>query len=157
ERPDDGRRSERDGAPPSAAGDRRRRALSGHARRPGRARAAAGVTMRSHRRSVVTGVLALALALTCVPARGQSPSVGDVFRRVAPSVVVIRARGREVGRDGGEVTFTETGSGVLIAPDGKVMTAAHVVHTMDTITVETVGGQSIPARVISSEPAADLS
>ena len=115
------------------------------------------MTMRSHRRSVVTGVLALALALTCVPARGQSPSVGDVFRRVAPSVVVIRARGREVGRDGGEVTFTETGSGVLIAPDGKVMTAAHVVHTMDTITVETVGGQSIPARVISSEPAADLS
>ena len=37
------------------------------------------------------------------------------------------------------------------------MTAAHVVHTMDTITVEFLGGETVSARVIASEPAADLS
>ena len=37
------------------------------------------------------------------------------------------------------------------------MTAAHVVHSMDQIDVEFLGGQTVSARVIASEPAADLS
>jgi S1-C subfamily serine protease len=37
------------------------------------------------------------------------------------------------------------------------MTAAHVVHAMDEISVEFLGGQTVRARVLSSEPAADLS
>jgi S1-C subfamily serine protease len=41
--------------------------------------------------------------------------------------------------------------------DGRVLTAAHVVHAMDDILVEFLGGEQIPARVIASEPAADLS
>jgi serine protease Do len=113
--------------------------------------------MRSRRRSAALIALTLALAAGWSPVTAQSPSVGEVFREVAPSVLVVRARGHEAGRDGGEVTFTETGAGVLVTPDGKVMTAAHVVHTMDTVTVETVGGERIPARVVASEPAADLS
>ena len=36
------------------------------------------------------------------------------------------------------------------------MTAAHVVHAMDEIVVEFLGGERVPARVIASEPAADL-
>jgi S1-C subfamily serine protease len=46
---------------------------------------------------------------------------------------------------------------VLISPDGKVMTAAHVVHAMDEIDVEFLGGETVSAKVIASEPAADLS
>ena len=57
----------------------------------------------------------------------------------------------------GQVRFGEIGSGVLISPDGKVMTAAHVVHAMDEITVEFIGGEAVKARVVASEPAADLS
>jgi len=72
-------------------------------------------------------------------------------------VVVIRAKGRDVEGAGGLTRFNETGSGVLISADGKVMTAAHVVHAMDQITVEFLGGETVPARVLSSEPAADLS
>jgi len=79
-----------------------------------------------------------------------------VFRKVAPSVVVIRAKGHEVAA-GGRTRFNETGSGVLISADGKVMTAAHVVHAMDEITVEFLGGETVKARVVASEPAADLS
>jgi len=77
---------------------------------------------------------------------------GETFRRVAPSVVVIRAKGRDV-ETGGQSSFNETGSGVLISPDGKVMTAAHVVHAMDVITVEFLGGETVGAKVIASEPA----
>jgi serine protease Do len=80
----------------------------------------------------------------------------QLFKRVSPSVVVIRAKGREVTASG-QARFNETGSGVLISADGKVMTAAHVVHSMDTITVEFLKGETVSARVISSEPAADLS
>jgi len=90
------------------------------------------------------------------PAPAEAQPVGDVFRRVSPSVVVIRSRGRDVSASG-QVRFGEIGSGVLISPDGKVMTAAHVVHAMDEITVEFIGGESVKARVVASEPAADLS
>jgi S1-C subfamily serine protease len=87
----------------------------------------------------------------------EAQNVGEVFRKVAPSVVVIRAKGREVSGASGQVRFNETGSGVLISPDGKVMTAAHVVHAMDEISVEFLGGETVKARVAASEPAADLS
>src|SRR5499426_4048807 len=103
--------------------------------------------------------LAALLALTIIlgfeeTARAQDLS--DLFRKVTPSVVVIRARGRDVSNIG-VTRFSEIGSGVMIEADGKVMTAAHVVNAMDEITVEAVGGESISARVIASEPAADLS
>ena len=86
----------------------------------------------------------------------EAQTPGEVFRKVAPSVVVIRAKGHEVAT-GGQTRFNETGSGVLISSDGKVMTAAHVVHAMDEITVEFLGGETVKARVVASEPAADLS
>jgi S1-C subfamily serine protease len=89
------------------------------------------------------------------PAGAQA--VGDLFRLINPSVVVIRAKGRDVEGPGGLTRFNETGSGVLISADGKIMTAAHVVQSMDEINVEFLRGETVPARVISSEPAADLS
>ena len=51
----------------------------------------------------------------------------------------------------------EVGSGVLISPDGKVITAAHVVQTADEITAEFLGGEVVNARVVASEPEADVS
>ncbi len=102
----------------------------------------------------------IALLLVVLPvwvtpsAQAQTP--GEVFRKVAPSVVVIRAKGRDISSSG-QSRFAETGSGVLITLDGKVMTAAHVVHSMDEISVEFLGGETVKARVVASEPAADLS
>src|SRR5215813_475364 len=86
----------------------------------------------------------------------EAQTPGEVFRKVVASVVVIRAKGHEVATTG-QTRFSETGSGVLISPDGKVMTAAHVVHAMDEISVEFLGGETVKARVVASEPAADLS
>jgi S1-C subfamily serine protease len=103
-------------------------------------------------RRVLVVLLAAGVVAWCSSgADAQTP--GEVFRQVAPSVVVIRAKGNEVGSG----RFNETGSGVLISSDGKVMTAAHVVHALDDITVEFLGGETVAAKVVASEPAADLS
>ena len=99
--------------------------------------------------------LALALLLAA-PAPGEGESLHDAYRRVSTSVVVIRAQGQEV-TDEGTVRFKEIGSGVLISPDGKMATAAHVVQTLENITVEFLGEEPVPARVIASEPWADIS
>jgi len=102
-----------------------------------------------------TALLVVALPVWLAPA-AEAQTPGEVFRKVAPSVVVIRAKGRDISASG-QSRFAETGSGVLITPDGKVMTAAHVVHAMDEISVEFLGGETVKAKVVASEPAADLS
>jgi serine protease Do len=102
------------------------------------------------------GVLAI-VVLGWFAGGAEAQDAEELFRKVSPSVVVIRAKGRSVDGTRGLVTYTEIGSGVLISADGKVMTAAHVVHDMDEILVEFLGGEMVPARVIASEPAADLS
>jgi serine protease Do len=104
--------------------------------------------------ALIATVACTGLAVTPRPLGAQT--VRDVFQQVAPSVVVIRGRGRDVTASG-QTRYTETGSGALVSADGQVMTAAHVVQALDEITVEFLGGESVTARVVSSEPAADLS
>ena len=96
------------------------------------------------------------LAVLAVDGVAAAQTVREVFEKVEPSVVVIRARGRDV-TSAGQTRFTETGSGVLISKDGQVMTAAHVVQALDQISIEFLGGETVSARVVASEPAADLS
>ena len=107
-------------------------------------------------RPLLLGVL-VGIIVGCFSASVEAQDAEELFRKVSPSVVVIRAKGRAVDRARGLVTFSEIGSGVLISADGKVMTAAHVVHAMDEIQVELLGGETVPARIVASEPAADLS
>jgi S1-C subfamily serine protease len=94
--------------------------------------------------------------LLVTPSVVAGETLGEVYRRVNGSVVVIRALGDEVTEDGVS-RFREIGSGVLISADGKIATAAHVVHTMSEVVVEFLGEDPVPARVISSEPRADIS
>src|SRR5215471_6626888 len=101
-------------------------------------------------------VLLVSILVAGFASEAPAQNFGEAFRKVSPSVVVIRAKGRDV-EAGGQSSFSETGSGVLISPDGKVMTAAHVVHSMDAVTVEFLGGETVSAKVVASEPAADLS
>ena len=96
------------------------------------------------------------MLVVSIPVVAAAQTPGEVFRKVIPSVVVIKAKGHDVSASG-QVRFLETGSGVLISSDGKVMTAAHVVHSMDEISVEFLGGETVSAKVIASEPQADLS
>jgi len=111
---------------------------------------------REHMRLLWLAVI-VGVVLGWFPGGAAAQDAEELFRKVSPSVVVIRAKGRAVDSTRGLITFSEIGSGVLISADGKVMTAAHVVHAMDEIVVEMLGGETVPARMIASEPAADLS
>jgi len=105
--------------------------------------------MGLHRWMIVVAMVA------AIPARAES--VGEIFRRVADSVVVIRTSEREAPDRPGAVATAEAGlgSGVLIDND-RVLTAAHVVQVADTISVQLAGGETLSARVVASEPSADL-
>jgi serine protease Do len=83
----------------------------------------------------------------------------QLFQRVRKSVVVVRAKGRDLVMRGGTSTpvkFNEVGSGVLVSTDGKVLTAAHVVQIADEVTVEIPGGENVAARVVGTKVKADL-
>ena len=84
----------------------------------------------------------------------DAQGVAELFGKVAPTVVVVRAL--DGGADGpGRVG--DIGSGVVVSKDGKVMTAAHLVHGAGRLEVQFLGGRTVPAKVVASELAADLS
>jgi serine protease Do len=104
-------------------------------------------------------LLLVGLLLAWAPSHVQAQGVVSAFQRVNGSVVLVRAKGRDLTVHSGDsvlVKFNEVGSGVLVSSDGKVLTAAHVVQIADEITVHFLGGQTETARVIASEPRADL-
>jgi len=107
-------------------------------------------------RGRVVGLLAAGLAL--LPGMARAGSLGDVFERVAPSVVVVRTTDRDIPETGERrsVSVSGLGSGVLMSSDGTVLTAAHLVQTASEIRVDLVGGARVAARVIASEPDADV-
>jgi serine protease Do len=107
----------------------------------------------------MTKLVAVMLAAAALPALApvaQAQNLDEIFRRASPTVVVVRAKGRDVTA-AGVTRFNETGSGVLVSSDGRVMTAAHVVNGMDEITVEGIGGEIVRAKIISANAAADVS
>ena len=86
------------------------------------------------------------------PLDAYSRVVTEVARRLAPSVANLRvsrriARGRRV--DGG-------GSGVVITPDGFVLTSAHVVAGADRGVASFVDGRELTVEVVGADPLSDL-
>jgi serine protease Do len=103
------------------------------------------------RRMMVLALLALAIR----PAHAET--VAEIYKRVAPSVVVIRTVERAAPDRPGTLPIAETGlgSGVLIDKD-RVLTAAHVVQVAESVFVEVSSEETLAARVLASDPAADL-
>jgi len=89
---------------------------------------------------------------------GNAQQLGDTFRRVRGSVVLVRTVEKTVPPLPlqGMVSSAGLASGVLISDDGKVLTAAHAVQAVDKVYVEFVDGQLVTARVLSSAPFADV-
>ncbi|NNE85500.1 MAG: trypsin-like serine protease [Alphaproteobacteria bacterium] len=106
------------------------------------------------------GSIAVFLLFFAWPSQASEaePALEDLFSAVNGSVVLVRTRERAlVGNNNvGVVPFTDQGSGVLISEDGDVLTAAHLVQVADTVQVEFGDGTKVLAKIVSSEPAADL-
>ncbi|MHC4990501.1 MAG: S1C family serine protease [Planctomycetota bacterium] len=106
-------------------------------------------------RPLLLGVLLA--TLTTLPACAQT-SIEDLFDRVAPSVVTLKVTSTTISSDDvrREVNVGGLGSGVLVSSDGDIMTAAHVVQVADEIAVIFADGTEMEARVVASEPPADV-
>ena len=86
------------------------------------------------------------------PLDAYSRVVTEVARRLSPSVANLRvsrrgARGRRM--DGG-------GSGVVITPDGFLLTSAHVVAGADRGVASFVDGRELTVEVVGADPLSDL-
>jgi S1-C subfamily serine protease len=83
-----------------------------------------------------------------------SRAVIDVVEAVSPAVVRLDVRAGESAqknaRQGG------TGSGVIVSPDGLVLTNSHVVGGATRIRATTAEGQSLTAQVVGDDPDTDL-
>jgi S1-C subfamily serine protease len=78
-----------------------------------------------------------------------SRAVSDVVDSVGPAVVrveTLSARGRRGG----------VGSGVIISPDGLVLTNSHVVQGSSELKLVTPDGLNLSARLIGEDPDTDL-
>jgi S1-C subfamily serine protease len=79
-----------------------------------------------------------------------SRAVIDVVDRLGPTVVRVdvwkRGRPHRAG----------SGSGVIVAPDGLVLTNSHVVGGVSHMELTTVDGRSLGARVVGDDPDTDL-
>jgi S1-C subfamily serine protease len=85
-----------------------------------------------------------------------SRAVIDVVDRVGPAVVGLAARG---GADGFGRTRGGSGSGVVVAPDGLILTNSHVADAAGSgsrIEVTTGDGQDLRARLVGDDPDTDL-
>jgi S1-C subfamily serine protease len=79
-----------------------------------------------------------------------SRTVIDVVDGVSPAVVRLDVKPSEQARQGG------SGSGVIVSPDGLVLTNSHVVGGTSRLRVTTADGQSLTAVVVGDDPDTDL-
>ena len=80
-----------------------------------------------------------------------SQAVVDVVDRVGPAVVRVETPpDRDKGQRGG------TGSGVVISPDGLVLTNSHVVQGASAVRLALADTRTVNARVLGNDPHTDL-
>ena len=82
------------------------------------------------------------------PLDPYSARVAQAFETVGPAVVHISAK-QANGRGG-------TGSGVIFAPDGYLITNSHVVAKATKLSASLTDGRQFEARLIGDDPATDL-
>jgi S1-C subfamily serine protease len=80
-----------------------------------------------------------------------SRAVMGVVDRIGPSVVSLRVK-----TAGARRSAMGQGSGLIVTPDGYVLTNSHVVHRAHEVTVELIDARSVQARVVGDDPLTDI-
>lgn len=95
------------------------------------------------------------------PAAGSDGDLLDAYSRAVVSVVtyigpaVVSVVTERVGKGRGTIPLG-SGSGVLITPDGYLLTNDHVVHHAQEISIHLANGEPLSSSVIGTDPATDL-
>ncbi|MEJ6791025.1 trypsin-like peptidase domain-containing protein [Brevundimonas sp. BR2-1] len=94
-------------------------------------------------------------------AAGMKASFAPVVREAAPAVVNIAARGVQVVRDPffgipGQRQTGSVGSGVIVRPDGVVVTNYHVINGMQQIKVVLNDRREFDARIVLADERSDI-
>jgi len=87
-----------------------------------------------------------------------SQAVVSAVERIGPAVVSVGVakRAPERLRRRGLEEFPGSGSGLVITPDGFVLTNSHVVNAAQRISVHFQDGHELPATVVGDDPHSDL-
>src|SRR5947209_647115 len=141
---------------------------------------ASAVLLAGCRRQGGTFTLPQPAAGSGAAANIEHNSYADVVARVAPAVVTIRSERRvrapqqhpffddpffqdffgnrapQTQQPPRELRQQALGSGVVIGPDGYIVTNHHVVDGAEQITVELTDRRSFPAKVVGTDPPSDL-
>jgi S1-C subfamily serine protease len=83
-----------------------------------------------------------------------SRAVTEVVDQVGPAVVRLAVRNGDPARPG--QSRGGSGSGVIVAPDGLILTNSHVAGAASRIEVTTADGQDLHARLVGDDPDTDL-
>lgn len=102
------------------------------------------------------GILAVLLMLFYPPLHARDYS--QLFEQLKSSVVILKTFSSVPSADAkkGMVSQNSLGSGVVISDKGQILTAAHVVQTVDSVHVEFTDGTKILGKIVASDPDADL-
>ena len=85
-----------------------------------------------------------------------SRAVVDVVEKDGPAVVHIAVKQKQAPRSRRRPEAEGSGSGVIIAPDGYVVTNSHVIERASAIRVNMADGISYPAEAAGRDAATDL-
>jgi S1-C subfamily serine protease len=85
-----------------------------------------------------------------------SQTIVDVVKEVGPSVVHVHVQHKNDGSMQLRGTPEGSGSGLIITPDGYIVTNSHVVENASITQISLPDGSSFPAEVIGQDKATDL-
>jgi serine protease Do len=129
---------------------------------------------------LASGATPVPATAVTAPAPAAVPvlSYADVVSRAVPAVVTVRIErkaeaspatafendpffqrffgGQPNGRNAPAPIERGLGSGVIVSPDGNILTNNHVVEHADHVTVTLADGREFTAKVVGTDPATDL-
>lgn len=85
--------------------------------------------------------------------------ISALYEKVSSAVVQIQTKEKAIIGEGEmkqTVTAEGLGSGILISPEGLILTAAHVVQTAEEVKVVFKNNEIIPAKILATEKTADV-
>ena len=91
-----------------------------------------------------------------VGAAGEGQTTVDIVRHLTPSVVHVFTEYETAGAFNQHTPTTGVGTGIILRPDGYVLTSDHVIRGADYIIITLHNGESYPGRTVGGDSNPDV-